>query len=43
MKIKSKILSCDVQLTVYAWQYLPSFTVYETQCIYNTMCNKTDD
>ena len=36
MEIKSKIRSCDVKLAVYAWQYLPSYTVYEIQCIYNS-------
>ena len=36
MEIKSQIPNCDYLLTVYAWQYLPSYTVYETQCIYNS-------
>ena len=36
MEIKSQIPNCDYLLTVYALQYLPSYTVYETQCIYKS-------
>ena len=36
MEIKSQIPNCDYLLAVYALQYLPSYTVYETQCIYHS-------